>query len=87
MPKKKLKEENSWKVFFFTNEEDYEGYLFVSGIDATNSANEFCKHHSPKKKAKLGKVNKQGIKYVGENSDAYALVIPPEFTFTREFFV
>lgn len=85
--KKKLKEESSWKVFFFKSEDDYEGYLFVSGIDATDSARAFCKHYSPTESVRLEKVNKAGVKYVADDSEVYALVMPPEFSFAREFFI
>ena len=74
-----LTEQNSWRVLFYEDKDEYyEGYLFRSKDDAVKAALEYCKSMSPKKRSKLIKVNADKLILGARESKEYVIIMPPE---------
>ena len=73
-----LNDENSWKAMFYeSNGELYEGYLFVDAEDAMESARAFCQQMSPRERTELLAVNSKRIIVGALASKEYVVVVPP----------
>lgn len=74
-----LNEYNSWKVLFYESEDElYEAYLFKSQSDALAAAMQFCKQMSPDERTKLIKVNAKSLVLGARNSNQFTIIKPPE---------
>lgn len=74
-----LTEQNSWRVLFYEDKNEfYEGYLFRSKDDAVKAALEYCKSMSPKRRSKLIKVNADKLILSARDSCEYVVIMPPE---------
>ena len=74
-----MTEENSWKAMFYeSNGEFFEGYLFHDSEDALEAARSFCQQMSPKERTQLLSVNSKRIILGAASSREYVVVLPPE---------
>jgi hypothetical protein len=79
MSENKLNEYNSWRVLFYESEDElYEGYLFKSKNDALEAAMQFCRQMSPNERTKLIKANAKGMILGARNSNEFTIIKPPE---------